>query len=170
MQDAAIVASEGRQFAVLIGGCGERGKRRGDRTAHHTGHMFPEMREALHARDRAEGGISGKYFVSAQAGQGDLHAGPARFPRNEVGIDSVHGGQVHRAQRVRNRGQNIGLRNTRRGLGGWPGGVYRLAGQFDCGNELVKVPGAFELPDKADRLLVGPGSPAGTSSASPSTA
>ena len=40
------------------------------------------------------------------------------------------------------------------------GGVYRLAGQFDCRNEPVKVPGAFELPDKADRLLVGPGSPA----------
>ena len=73
--------------------------------------MFPELREAFHARHGTEAGISGEDFVSSQAGQRDFHSCPSRFPRDEVGIDPVHGGQVHRAQRVRNRGQNVRLRN-----------------------------------------------------------
>ena len=68
MQDSPIVARQRSQFAVLIVRRRKRSKRRGERTADCTGHLLPELREALHARDGAEGGVSGKNFVAAQAG------------------------------------------------------------------------------------------------------
>src|SRR5207302_6253055 len=57
MQNAAIVAGQGSQLAVLIGRGSERGKGRRQPTSSRRRHTFPALWELLHARDSAEIGV-----------------------------------------------------------------------------------------------------------------
>src|ERR1700720_4339951 len=97
MKNSPPVAAKSGEFAILVTGRSECGENTCERTAERPRYSFPRAGKSFHARHRAEAGVPGKHFVATKAGESNFHPrGPGSF-RYEIGVDPVHGWQVHRA-------------------------------------------------------------------------
>src|SRR5579864_4661207 len=73
--------------------------------------MPPPAHKPFHARHSLKTGVSGEHLIATEPRKSYLYARSPCLTRNEIGIDSVHGGLIHRPNCVWDRFQRVLLRN-----------------------------------------------------------